>query len=273
MLDEKIMMKKHYLVADKPVLLFYNKTIKFSVFVNQKIVEIHNSMHPSPTTGSALWAMSADILALHKSLISLCYDGWSLATPIILRTMFEIFLAFLVITKSKKESDYFAFRYMYNFYKKQLKDPKISKEERVEAKKQINDGLKKLDNETLEKAKKFINEKQRLFWYSTDYNGPTDILEKFGFKEYRQIYELYSGASHGGLFGLGMFKGQVEKVHPNPRADKPSQNLALIHSNRIILESTAVRAKFEGLKIEKLYSSLFNEFLEIRNKIQIKHLT
>ena len=251
---------KRYLVAHNDIVRFHNKVQKFAVFVNQNIVKIHNDIHQQPITGEALWIITADIFALHRSVLSLCSDGWSLATPIILRTMFEMFLTTLVITKDRQDSDFFAFRYMYNFYKQQLKDVEISKQERDEAKKQINDGLNCLDEATKEKAKKFIQDKMRSFWYCKEYTGPTDILSKFNLNMNKYIYRCYAGASHGGLIGLSAFKGQVGDIHPNPRADESSQNVALTHSSRIMLDVSGIRAKFEGLKIEKPVNYFLTSF-------------
>jgi hypothetical protein len=60
------------------------------------------------------------------------------------------------------------------------------------------------------------------------------------------IYDVYSGGSHGGFIGLRILKDEPDHVHPNPRPDPHSQNLALAASARILLEAMNVRDGFEN---------------------------
>jgi hypothetical protein len=64
--------------------------------------------------------------------------------------------------------------------------------------------------------------------------------------EIRFVYDTHSGGAHGGYLGLRILKDQPDQVHPNPRADPRSQNLALAGSTRILLEAMNIRDHFEN---------------------------
>jgi hypothetical protein len=256
--------EKNYLIANKEIIDFHDKIIDFAFFINEQVAKNYKNVHPAPVTGEALWILSADMLALHRAILDLCRNGWSLAISLLLRSMIEMMLAILVITKNSKDSDFFSFKYLHNYNKKLLNNALFSKEEKNSAKKKTEESLNKLnDKETKEKAQKFLKEKFKHYWYLPKYDGPIAILNEFDYDDFVPIYRVLSGAAHGGVVGLSFLKGQIEEVHPNPRKDKISQNLALIFSNRIILDSFGLRGKFERLDINKIYTDLYNEFIEI----------
>ena len=254
---------ENFLAADIVILHFHDEIQEFGVLVNKNIAKIHNNISPKPTAGSALWSISANIFSLHRSILALCKNGWSLATPIILRTMVECYLNVLIITTDDASSEYFGFKYLFNFLKKNLNDKHFSEEDREGFRKQIDEGLKKLPNNIRNKAKDFIFKKSfNSYWYSPEYSGPTKVIGQRN--DLKRIYALFSGATHGGLFGLNFLKGKPDDVHPNPRKDKFSQNFALIYSNKIMLDAFYSTGTFEGLQLQESYNFLRKNFLELK---------
>ncbi len=256
----------NYLVANEDIIAFHDKITGFAIDINQAIANKYINGHPSPVTNTALWIITADITSLHKALFDLCVDGWSMVTGIVLRSMLEMFISLLVITKNINDSDIYSFKYMHNFHKKLLKNPNSSKIMRDSAQKKIDEYLGKLNRDTRKKAECFLKDKFKYYWYLPEYKGPKDILTKMGYDNLIPNYELFSGAAHGGLLGLALLKGQADQVHPNPRADKHSQDVALSFSNRITLDSLAIRGKFEGLDIDDIYTFIFTELKNAGDK-------
>ena len=255
-----------FLVADPKVVAFHDKSEDFATLINTKIFETNRSQHPNPVAGGALLRISADIFTLHRSIFSLCHDGWSLVTAIILRTMIELQLNILIITKSLADCEYLGFKYMYGFHKKTLNYKGASENSKKDSKKAIDDELNRLDASTRNKAKAFVFE-QPLggYWYNPEYKSPKDILRKLNNDSIIETYELFSGATHGGMLGLALLKGQSDDIHPNPRADKFSQNLALSYSSRILIESFYARGIFEGVNLKKEFNRLWEEFKGLKD--------
>jgi len=261
-------MSEHFLVAHPELVDFHHKVEDFAVEVNSLIAERFKDRHPNPLSGGAFYSISANMLALHRAVLTLCFGGWAFSVPILLRTMFELYLQILVIGKNKKDAEYMAFLCNYWFLKHNINDPTFSNEAKQQFRKQIEDGLNRLDEETRKKAKHFIfKERMRRFWYSPEYSGPTDVLEKFGRSDLQFIYTHYSSASHGGLLGLNMLKDQPDSIHPNPRADKRSQNMALVSSSRLTLEASFARAQLESCNVSDAYQALLSELLGLKKAV------
>ena len=64
--------------------------------------------------------------------------------------------------------------------------------------------------------------------------------------------------------GLSLLKGQPDDIHPDPRSDKFSQNLALSYSSRIIIESFYARGTFEGINLGQEFIPLWEEFKKLK---------
>jgi hypothetical protein len=258
--------EEHFLVADIKILEFYDKVQGFALQVNNAVLDKNKGRHPKPTAAGALWSISADIFTLHRSMLSLCSDGWAMACPIILRTMLELLMSITVITKKSDESEYFGFKYLYSAFKMMLNDSECSEEEKIHSRKAIQEGLKKLPDSIREKAKKFIfQQKPGAFWYAPEFASPTAIFEQGDQHDIKYLYKLLSGASHGGFLGLRYFKGFPDAIHPNPRADTRSQNFVFALSSRIMLESFYFIGKFGGVPLKQRYEELFKEFVSLKS--------
>jgi len=256
---------KNLLVASPEVIIFHSKIQDFCIAVNREISEIDKNKRTYPTAGDALLRMSVDMLALHRSIYSLCSNGWSQVCPIILRTMLELHLSVLIITRNTEDCEYFGFKYLYRIHKEILISSKSSEEGKKESRRKIDEGLVKLSPPTQGRAKEFIFlQKMGGYWYCPEYSNPKNILESINNPSAKDLYDTLSSATHGGVLGLSIFKGQPDDIHPDPRADTFSQNAALSYSSRILLESSYARGIFEGCNLQVRFEDLFNEYLSLK---------
>ena len=93
------------------------------------------------------------------------------------------------------------------------------------------------------------------------------MAEKLCSEDVFQLYKDFSGGAHGGFLGLRLVKDNPDDVHINPRADKRSQELALIASIRLTLEIVRGCDRFEAASAdEKLSQSLFEKFRSMRRR-------
>jgi len=256
---------KKYLAADKSILSFHKKVQCFGIAVNKHVAETRLDIHSKAMTARALHTITADIFVIHRAVLSLCSEGWSSVAPIVLRTMLELYLSIGVITKSSDDSEYYSFRYLYNFWKKELSRQENTKAQLKETREQIDQGLSELDENTRGRARDFIEDKFNYFWYKPEYKNPIHILKCLGGEEFIEFYGILSSATHGGQVGLQLLKGQPEDTHPNPRKNVPAQNMALVISSRIMMESFEARGRFEGAPVKENMEHLRREYRELQH--------
>jgi len=255
-------MSKKYFVASQEISESYNKTLKFASFVTNEVGEDYRKSYGNPITNGALYSIATESIGLHKVVYTLCLNGWAFATPLILRTLLDLCASILVIVNAKNnETEFMAFRYTYWFLKANLNDPILAKASKT----QIVEGLRKLPKDIHSKAHDFMfKERMRGYWYSPEYSNAKDILSKFNSPFKNDFYNKLSSASHGGLLGLHLFKDSPDVKHPNPRADKKSQDLALVASNHLMLEIFGIYGHFMDGSSDSIYIDLHKEFNSLR---------
>ncbi len=158
------------------------------------------------------------------------------------------------------------YRYTYFFLKAELKEAGLSSAARKASRAQIQKGIDRLPVSNQQKARDFMFQ-ERLwgYWYCPEYKRPTEVLDRLFSPDIRFIYDTHSGGSHGGYLGLRILKDQPDQVHPNPRADPRSHNIALAGSIRILLEAMNIRDHFENAGAHwGAYQVLLNHLVSLR---------
>jgi hypothetical protein len=180
--------------------------------------------------------------------------------------MLDLLMSAAVITEREREAEYRGFKYTHFFLKAQLNDASLSPEARAAVRAQIEKGIGRLPTNHQQKARDFMF-RERLwgYWYCPESKRPTEVLDRLFPPEIRFLYDTYSGGSRGGYLGLRILKDQPEEVHPNPRADPRSQNMALVGSTRLLLEAMNIRDHFKnGGANQKAYRDLLGHSVSLR---------
>jgi len=198
--------------------------------------------------------------------MTLCSEGWTFSAISHLRTMSELMLSAAVIVSDPKLAEYRGFKYSHHFLKVNMNNPAFSAEQRDNLRKQIQDGVDHLSEEFREKAKQFMyTEKQSPYWYYPDFHRPTEVIDRLCPDEVSQLYTLFSSGAHGGFLGLRLLKDNPDKVHPNPRSDKRSQNVALCGTIRLTLETIRSCDQFENSGVNgDLTKRMFENFRALK---------
>lgn len=251
----------------KSVRNFHDKVINFSSFTQTATNEKHANSTSNQLSRGVFFKLHAYAIVLHRAIISLCDDGWSQVTPLLLRVMFDVFANLLVI--EEKDSEYRAFKYFYFFQMKVKNDQTIPKEEKLRFRKEIEEGLDKLDASTRKRGEQFINQnKFGSYWFNPEYKSPSDVLKKLSTSEVSWIYKTYSGASHGGHVGSSIYLDEPDKIDINERSNPKKANLAVMHSCRCLLDICGLRNQFEDLGLRKIYLDLLKEFNSFKEVVK-----
>jgi hypothetical protein len=220
--------------ADPAILQVHEDTQEYASTVNAAIAQAHGGVSPYPLCGGALYALTADLLAMHRAVLSLCADGWAFTAVCLHRSMLDLLMSAAVMTEQEGEAEYRGFKYTHFFLKAGHGQTGLSSQDRADTRAQIEDGIRRLPAGQQQKARDFMF-RERLwgYWYCPEYKRPSDILDRLSSPEIRALYDTLSGGTHGSYLGLRIFKDDPDFVHPNPRADRRSQNMALGGSTRI----------------------------------------
>lgn len=234
--------------------------------VNRSIAEANGGISRHPLSGGALYTLTADLWAMHRAILSLCEHGWGFIAVVLLRTMIDMGIIAAVITEHESEAEYRGFKYTHFFLKAQVNETTLLPEIRASNRAQIEAGIRKLPPAQQQRAKDFMfREPLRAYWFCPEFTRPTDVLDRLSRPDIRSMYETFSGGSHGGFLGLRILKDNPDDIHPNPRADPRTQNLALVASTRMLLDVMHMRDRFEiGGRHEPEYQALLDKLFSFR---------
>ncbi len=236
----------------------HERTSSYSVAVNAAVAAELDEKHPSPLAGGALYRLSGDTLAFHRSVLAMCNKGWAGCSAPLLRTLLDLLVSTLIVVEQRDEAEIRGFRCTHFFLKVGLVGQSEDAEFREHCRRQVEKGIARLKGADQDQARDFIfKAKLSGYWYAPDYfHRPQDVADKL-IPDLSEIYALLSSAAHGGFFGLGFFRDAPDLVHPNPRDDPRSEALAVCTSTRILLDQTRARERFElGDKSGGVYNDL-----------------
>ena len=239
---------------------FHDKVVSFACFIQEDADRKHADSKSNQISGGAFYKLHAQGVGLHRSILSLCDNGWAQTTPILLRVMLDVLANLLVI--GEKDFEYRAFKYFYYSHMKAINSQDFSNEERLKFQREMEEGLNKLDTTTRERIMKFINAKKfGVYWFRPEYKSPSKIFSKLTKRssDLVFVYRAYSGSSHGAHVGSSIYLDEPDKIDINPRSNPEKAKLAVLHSCRCLLDMCLLRSKFEKLGLSEIYLGLLKE--------------
>ena len=96
--------------------------IEFGVKVQQKYSnEMEKKRHIEDHVYMAFYRLMSYGITLHRAILSLCQEGWTHITPILIRTLMDCSVNCLAIINNEPP-EYMAFKYLYSSYIKVRND-------------------------------------------------------------------------------------------------------------------------------------------------------
>ena len=247
---------------------FHDALIDFASAIQKTSNLIHAETKTNRMSRGVFFKLHAHAVVLHRSIISLCDNGWGQVTPILLRAMMDVFANLLVI--SEVDFEYRAYKYFYFYQMKMENDPDISRKERIKLRHELKKGWHKLDAPIRTRIKQFIKGRRfGTYWFNPEYKSPSDVFKKLTTKpsEFIGMYGLYSGASHGGHLSSVIVLDEPDKVDINRRSNPDGAKLAVIASCRHLLDICGLRNEFEELGLKQTYLGLLKRLDSFRPQI------
>jgi hypothetical protein len=208
-------------------------------------------------------------IILHRAAKTLCENGWTHVTPILLRTIMECSVNCLAIIHNDY-AEYMAFKYFYHDYVEILRDNNSSHELKAKNLSDIEKGLEHIKNlAAKEKAVKFVeNDKLEIFWFRPDESGVSSIIKKHGSDGLTLIYRSFSKSIHASHIGMFLLKDDPDNIEINPCENPVKTNLAIIISCRLLLELINIRINYEDLGFDTEYKGFLERILAFENKVR-----
>jgi hypothetical protein len=257
------MSTQSFLAADPKIDALHADALALSVQLQEALAQMKFRGDGRFARG-ALWSMWADACALHQGVHSLCAGGHALAAPLLLRTLFELYLGTAVIVNSGRRDDFMAFKYMCGFLIDGATDRALPEPKRASARALLKEMIDQLPQEFRNEANDFaLGAKRRKYWYNPEFTAPGEIIKRYGRGEIGVLYRLLSGSVHGGFGGMRLYKDEPDRISPEPRRDAAAQNRALLESSRLLVELSAVRARWDAA------DELASEFVEWFSRMDI----
>jgi hypothetical protein len=205
----------------------------------------------------ALNALAFNAVLAHRGVRTLCEEGWTPLTPILNRTLIDIFANCIAVLNRPEQADYMGFKYISDFHRKWLSIPEITEPERAAANAAIEMFVGRLSPGDQDKARELIREgRPRTYWFQPEYNTTRELLEVSP-HDIHGIYKLFSPVSHGGFSGKLLFNDDPGSEDIEPRQHPRNTQRAIVASSRLLLEVCYVRDHWDNLgAAEEAYNEL-----------------
>ena len=217
-------------------------------------------------SSEALNVLAFNAILAHRGVRTLCEEGWTPLTPIMNRTMLDIFANCIAVLTQPESADYMGFKYFSDFYRKWLATPEITEPERAEATTAIELLIGKLGRpDDQERARALTQERQpRTHWFQPEYRTITDVLGHAR-HDINQLYRFFSPVTHGGFSAKVIFNDDPALEDIEPRAHPRNTARAIAACSRLLLEVCYVRDQWDNAGVgEATYYEILTQLNALR---------
>lgn len=208
---------------------------------------------------SAIFNIFHEAIIIHQSIGELVYSGRSSSGAILARTILDLTVSLIAIVKSRNPN-LAPFRYFNSNHRQMLRDKTISSDLRREIRDLIRGQIDLLSPEDKPKAYRISKEKDRAYWFWEEWKNPSEIITNFASQHISEAYKQYSSASHGGFYGLKIFRDKSLEYDVNPRLPVQLQAvLVSVASSRYLISLTSLRSNYQNLGLEPICSKLIED--------------
>jgi hypothetical protein len=193
----------------------------------------------------ALNALMFCAILTHRSVRTICEEGWTPIASILNRTLLDIFANCVAVVNKPAGADYMGFKYLTHFLRKWLKDPNITADERTGVTATVEETVNKLQTADQGRARTLLAESEPTpYWFQPEYGSPKRVLALSPHPIY-EIYKLFSGPTHGGYAIKILLNDDPASENIEPRQHARNVPKAIVGSTRLLVEVCYVRDRWE----------------------------
>lgn len=231
--------------------------------------KIDKESHIGANVYTVFYKLFAYAVTLHRAILSLCEEGWTHISAILLRTIMECSANCLAIINNEFP-EYMAFKYLYHPYLQIYRDDGYPENKREKAKIDIEQGIDNLKDETVkQKARNYIDsDRVDIFWFKPEERGISAIINKYGSDELKFVYGTLSMSAHAGHLGMFLYKDNPDDINIDPSENPRNTKIALISSCRWLLELLYIRNVSEELGFDSEYYEFLERILATEKEVR-----
>lgn len=197
-------------------------------------------------SSEALDVIGYNAILVHRGVRALCEEGWTPLTPILNRTLLDLFASCIAVLNRQENADYMGFKYISDFYRKWLTDPGITHPEREEANNALAILVDKLPAADQDRGRELIREgRPRPYWFQPEYNTTRELLDQSP-HEIHRIYKLFSNVTHGNFSARILFNDDPALPEINARQHPRNTRRAIAACSRLLLEVWYLRDQWDN---------------------------
>ena len=216
-------------------------------------------------SSEALNVLAFSAILYHRSVRTLCEEGWTPTAPVLNRTLLDIFANCVAVTYDGSNAEYMGFKYMSHFHRKWLTDPQITAPELAEVNAALDMMSGRLNPSEQVKAQALrAVQNPPAFWFRPEYNSIEAIMKLCTTPMY-ELYRFYSGPAHGGFSGKFVFDDDPHLEDIEPRQHARNTPRAILASTRLLIEICRIRDTWDnGGAGEAVYKELVQRISNLK---------
>lgn len=145
----------------------------------------------------ALNVLAFNSILTHRSVRTLCEEGWTPVTAVLNRTLMDLFANCVAVANTPADADYMGFKYLTHFFRKWLTDPHLTGPERTHVTQIIDELVSRLRPTDQTRARLLLGEPEpTVYWYQPEFGSPKKVLETSTHPVY-DMFKFLSGPTHG----------------------------------------------------------------------------
>src|ERR1700733_15527944 len=106
---------KGYWLIPSDLATLHDVMIEYAVRVQTLAAKKLEKSAEGPISHSALFTLHRIGIVTHRSIRSLCEDGWTQVSPILIRTLLDVLASSYAIVSKYEDSEYMAFKFMCSY--------------------------------------------------------------------------------------------------------------------------------------------------------------
>ena len=214
----------------------------------------------------ALNILMFNAVLTHKSVRTLCEEGWTPLTSLLNRTLLDIFGNCVAVCNVLGNSEYMGFKYISHFYRRWLVQPGITAPEQAEATNALKVLTQQLSPTDQQKAQALCAEPvPSTYWFQPEYPNTKAILDLAQHPIY-QLFKMYSGPTHGGFDLKLLLNDDPRSESIEPRDHPRNVPKAIVASSRLLTEIVHIRDNWDNHdRHEARYQQFLADLAKLRN--------
>ena len=182
----------------------------------------------------------------HRSVRTICEEGWTPLASILNRTLLDIFANSVAVVNEPNDADFMGFKYLTHFQRKWLKDPDITNPERANVTANVDELFSKLRPADQARARLLLAKSEVTpYWFQPEYGSPKKVLALSPHPIY-EMYKFFSGPTHGGYAMKILLNDDPASEDIEPREHPRNVPKAILGSTRFLIEVCYVRDRWDN---------------------------